>query len=346
MADSDQAEVKPKRVRARRRAPETPDPVELAMVQASGSAAAQRLLEKQAFLIDADLEHRRLQIGGERLKRIVWFVLALLAGAALLGALYAIGAAAQSRAFVMEPLRVPPALVQRGVDGTVLTSRLVDELRSFEAGTDSVRAPSSYSSSWEEDVRIAIPQAGISLGEAWRYLRDWLGNDTRVQGEAFATDNGLGLTVRTSTMPGRTFTGSPAELDRLVRQAALALYKDTQPYRYGIYVGNLGDHREAASAYQLAIGRGGQEAAWGHRGIGLLLRGQFRFAEAAEQHRAALRAVPDHPGTLLVLARNWKRWDVTRRRSRHGHERYADSRRMTLTRRPAPPMRPSVATCR
>lgn len=302
MADTDQAAAKPKRVRSHRRAPETPDPVELAMVQASGSVAAQVLLEKQAFLIDADLEHRRLQIGGERLKRIVWFVLALLAGAILLGALYAIGAATQSRAFVMEPLRVPPALVQRGVDGTVLASRLVDDLRSFEAGTDSVRAPSSYSSSWEEDVRIAIPQAGISLGEAWRYLRDWLGNDTRVQGEAFATETGLGLTVRTSTMPGRTFTGAPADLDRLVRQAALALYKDTQPYRYGIYMYLQGDLDETASAYRLAIGRGGREAAWGHRGMGLLLREQNRFAEAAEQHRAALRTVPDHPAILFTLA--------------------------------------------
>ena len=302
MADIDQAAAKPKRVRSRRRAPETPDPVELAMVQVSGSAAAQVLLEKQAFLIDADLEHRRLQIGGERLKRIVWFVLALLAGAILLGSLYAIGAATQSRAFVMEPLRVPPALVQRGVDGTVLASRLVDDLRSLEAGTDSVRAPSSYSSSWEEDVRIAIPQTGISLGEAWRYLRDWLGNDTKVQGEAFATETGLGLTVRTSTMPGRTFTGAPADLDRLVRQAALALYKDTQPYRYGIYMYYQGELGEAASAYRLAIGRGGRESAWGHRGMGLLLREQNRFAEAAEQHRAALRAMPNHPATLYVLA--------------------------------------------
>lgn len=56
----------------------------------------------------------------------------------------------------MEPLRVPPTLVAQGIDGSVLlASRLVDKMRSFEAGTDAVRAPSSYSSSWEEDVRIA-----------------------------------------------------------------------------------------------------------------------------------------------------------------------------------------------
>lgn len=103
-------------------------------------------------------------------------------------------------------------------------------------------------------------------------------------------------------MPGRTFAGSAAELDQLVRQAALALYKDTQPYRYGTYMMNEGKVEEAASAYRLAIGRGGREAAWGHRGIGLLLRLQNRFAEAAEQHRAALRVVPDHPASLLALA--------------------------------------------
>ena len=96
MADVDQTASRPKRVGARRGAPETPDPIDLAMVQASGSAAAQRLLEKQAFLIDADLEHRRLQIGGERLKRMVWFVLALLAGSILLGAIYAVAAFEQA----------------------------------------------------------------------------------------------------------------------------------------------------------------------------------------------------------------------------------------------------------
>lgn len=302
MADIDQATPAPKRSRRARRAPETPDPVELAMVQASGSVAAQRLLEKQAFLIDADLEHRRLQIGGERLKRVVWFVLAILAGALLLALVSAVVAASRSRAFVMEPLRVPPALVQRGVDGTVLASRLVDELRSLEARTSSVRASSSYSRSWEEDVRIAIPQTGISLGEAWRYLRDWLGNDVRVQGEAFATETGLGLTVRTGTMPGQTFSGAAVDIDSLVRQAALALYKDSQPYRYGVHMIAVGNLDEAVSAYRLAVGRGGLEAAWGHRGLGLRLRDQNRFEEAIGQYRAALRIVPDHPGTLYVLA--------------------------------------------
>lgn len=306
MADVEGAETKVRARRARKAAATTvprvpvrsPDPIEIAM---SGSAdhgddgPSRQLLEKQSRLIDAQLVELKL-------KRLFWLSVALLAAMLVAGVLYAMAAASQSRAFVMEPLRTPPALAQRGIDGTVLASRIVDELRSLEANTSSVRAPSSYSSSWEDDVNIVIPQAGVSLGEAWDYLRAWLGNDTRVQGEAFAAEGGIGIPVRTSTMPGRTFTGPVSELDRLVREAALVLYRDTQPYRYGVYMSQQeGGSAEEVAAFRLLVERGGREAAWGYRGWGLWHVQRNEDRQALARYRAADAITPNSPAVIGVI---------------------------------------------
>src|SRR5689334_16425964 len=118
--------------RARRAAPTTPDPVEIAMEaeahDLSPASPAQRVLLKHEQLIEADIRHRRWQIASER----VGFGLKLLTGAAgLAGALVLTVMAWQaSRAdgLVLKPFSVPPELAQRGVTGEVIAAQLLDRL--------------------------------------------------------------------------------------------------------------------------------------------------------------------------------------------------------------------------
>jgi tetratricopeptide (TPR) repeat protein len=182
-------------------------------------------------------------------------------------------------------------MARNGVTGEVVANQLLDRLVRLDAQTDSVRAPSTYDNDWRGNVKVEIPQIGISLGELNRYLRTWLGNEKRVSGELFRTAAGLSsLTVRTGSTPGDTQVGTATELDTLLDRAAESLYARTQPYRYATNLRQQNRFDEALLVYQaLATGADENERPWGHIGTGQVLwitkgdRASYAsFAKAAE----------------------------------------------------------------
>jgi len=87
-----------------------------------------------------------------------------------------------------------------------------------------------------DNVRIAIPQTGISVGELDRYLRSLLGHEVHVGGEIIHTPDGLALTVRYAGRPGVEVKGDEADFDGLMKKAAEGLYSVAQPLRYSDYL--------------------------------------------------------------------------------------------------------------
>ena len=264
--------------------PNTPDPVEIAMAQVNAGAPpdspAAVLLFKQSRLIDVhrdlaetDKRYRQLQIAGERML-VALRVLTVVVGLGLAVGIGAFVASASSASgLVIEPLSVPPDMARNGITGEVVASQLLDRLVRLDAQTDSVRAPSTYDNDWRGNVKVEIPQIGISLGELNRYLRVWLGNEKRVSGELFRSGAGQSsLTVRTGSSPGDTHVGSATELDTLLERAAESVYARTQPYRYATNLRQQNRFDEALQVYQaLATGADEKERAWGHIGTGLML---------------------------------------------------------------------------
>ena len=231
------------------RKPDSPNPVEIAMVELNDGAPedgpAGVLLRRHARLIDA-------QIASERMG----FVLKLLTG--LLGLAIAIAlaslvwSASQERGLVIEPFSVPPDFAERGVTGQVVASQLLDRLSLLGDQTQSVRAPSTYANNWNGDIKVQIPQTGVSVGELRRVLVEWLGRQTRIGGEVYRTPEGLVLSARTGTAAASVHVGaSEADLPAMVQAAAEAVYADTQPYRYAIYVSRQGAPDDKARSRQL-----------------------------------------------------------------------------------------------
>jgi tetratricopeptide (TPR) repeat protein len=241
MADVVEAVLKPKRPRQRQsRVPDadSPDPIEIAMraiaTGADQHGAARAVLEKHACLIDAQCARESEELKALRLRRFTRYGVLLLVSAVLVGIAALLYNASRSRVLVVEAFQVPAALDQRGLSGRVIGSRVLDRLAELQRQTESTRAESSYSNNWESDIQIAIPETGISVGEAWRYLRAWLGTETRVGGEVVQTATGLSITTRAGSLSGGTVEGPEADLDQLVQQAAESIYRVTQPYRFAI----------------------------------------------------------------------------------------------------------------
>jgi len=179
-----------------------------------------------------------------------------------------IWSAASDTGLVVESFSVPPDLASRGLTGDVIAAKLLDKLSSLQSQTVSSRAPSSYANNWGSDIKLQIPDTGVSIGEFNRSLHTWLGHQTRISGEVYRTPTGIAVTARVGSDSSPTFTGSDADLDKLIRQAAESVYHATQPYRYAVYLANVGRNKEAMPAYLALIANGSPvDRAWALIGL-------------------------------------------------------------------------------
>lgn len=238
------------------------------------------LLTKQSRMIDVQMEHlheqRLLQMSHLRMRRWEeWSHLTLRALGACLGIALAVALvvavwqARQDNAVVITPFSAPPDLAATGLSGEVLASHLLDHLAELQARTDSARAPDTFRHAGGEEIKVDIPETGISIGEVLKLLRGWLGHETRISGDVAHTPGGLTVTSRVGEAPGRSFTGPPSAVDDLMMRAAEAVYAQTQPYRYGVYLARQGRSAEALQLYQ-TLARDGdpRERAWAYIGWG------------------------------------------------------------------------------
>jgi tetratricopeptide (TPR) repeat protein len=289
------------------------------------------LSDKQSRFLDLQMEslheQRQLHISHLKWRRFndqmsgALQIMLVIVGALVLAGLGAwLWSAAHDNGLAIEAFSVPPDLAARGLTGQTVASRLLDDLSAMQAETDSVRPPSSYSNNWGDDIKVQIPETGVSVGELNRYLRAWLGNETRITGEVYISPAGLAVTARAGSDAAPTFEGPEHELDRLLQKAAEQIYARTQPYRYAMYLEEHGKMDDAiAILAKLAASASRSERAWAYIGWSIALSDQGRIVESAERARDAIRADPakysgwgnlldadlflDHPEEALATAR-------------------------------------------
>jgi tetratricopeptide (TPR) repeat protein len=271
-------------------------------------------LDKQAQLLEIQaahlkdehalrLSHLRNQLREERIRRTglrlrVAFQLFVALVAAVLGAgvLVMLRDAFTSRSVVVEPFDAPPALAARGVTGKVVASGLLDELRRLQNATRADAAKRDLANAWTGEIKLAVPEAGISLGEISRMLKARFGHDLHIDGEVVQTEtDGFALTVRGDGVAPKTFTGSAGDLAKLTVGAAEYVYAESEPVLWAYYLTNRGRNEEAVTFSRSTLA--GAERAdrpyllntWANA---LARIGQVRDALAL--YRAALKLKPDY----------------------------------------------------
>jgi tetratricopeptide (TPR) repeat protein len=256
------------------------------------------LLAKQAHHLDEQLKKIALSLIDQRLT-VALKVLTVIVGVAVaVGFGWMVYDAASDHALVIEAFSVPPDLAARGLTGQAVAAQLLDKLQAMQDATDSARPADSYVNNWDNDIKVEIPDTGLSIGEFHRLLVAWLGHETHITGEVWHSGDGLAITARAGG-EGATVTGKESEFGVLLQQAAERIYERTQPYRYASYLANDGDFpagdgtqrlaRARAILQRLADGRGNlRERAWAMIGMGsaLLFSGDIP-ASLAEYRKAA-----------------------------------------------------------
>lgn len=290
---SEQITARPPRARrkAAEPAPSTLDAIEIALERvAKGEPAdgpAHAVLRGHRDLLRWQTVSERMSVGLKVLTAVAG--IALFAAAAGL-----VWNASRYQGLVVQAFAVPPDLAARGLTGEAVAGELLDRLVSMQEQTDSVRAPGSYAIDWGDSTEVEIPQTGVSIGELQRWLRSWLGKETRISGVVYRTRDGrLAVTARTGGSAGETFTGSEDELEALMQKAAESVYGRTQPYRYSAFLSGHDRYPEAEVIYRTADRYGEVESRWLVRGWGLQKRIDGDLVGALKLYRQVEAGAPD-----------------------------------------------------
>lgn len=255
------------------------DPAAVALALAGCSREeADAFLRDQRALIADQRHHLHEQLKQIHLSIFDKWVGALLRVATLCvgiavagGAAVMVWDAAHSNGLIVEAFTVPPDMETHGLSGKVVAGQIIDRLTALQQATQSYRAPQSYANNWGGDIKVEIPETGISITEARRFLREWLGHDTYISGEVWRTETGVAVSARVGGEDGATFTGPASSIDALIQKAAEHVYRVTQPYRYANYIRGQRRYDEAHAIYrQLTTSPSQSERAWGWYGLGVL----------------------------------------------------------------------------
>jgi tetratricopeptide (TPR) repeat protein len=212
-----------------------------------------RYLRGQAREVDIRRFGLRLRIGFQ-------LFVALVATAIGIGAAVMIRDAVTSRRVVIEPFDVAPNVPAQVPSGKIVAGGLLDELSRLQDATRSNVQRLDLSDAWASQVKLEVPETGVSLGELSRLLRGRFGHDVRIEGDLIETPaGGLALTIRGNGIPPRTLSGSATELEKLTTQAAEYVYSKSQPVRWAYYLQGAGRGEEAISFCRAALGSGSKD---------------------------------------------------------------------------------------
>jgi tetratricopeptide (TPR) repeat protein len=264
-------------------------------------------LDHQSELLQIQAQHLKdehsLRVGMLRGQRVgqafrIGFQLFLVVVATAIGIVFAtmVHSAATARGVVVDAFQVPQDLTQRGLTGQVIAQQVLDRLFDMQTATSlrSARPASSYGSNWGSELKVEVPETGVSFGELSRYLHETLGRETHISGEVYATSSGMKVTARTGAEASNSFVGPTEELDQLVRRAAESIYGQTQPYRYANFLFRDGRWDEARPILKrLALEPNHVERAWAHLLVGSFAQeGEHDFVADVAEIRAALVELP------------------------------------------------------
>jgi tetratricopeptide (TPR) repeat protein len=251
--------------RARNRRGKSSDPVADRFL-----ARQEELVAKQLHHLDEQFRHLRLKHFSERLK-VTLQLLTILAGAVVLGVLALIAwQASRAEGIVVDAFSVPPSYAAKGLTGSVVAGKVLDRLVKFDHDANPL-VRTSVDGAWTENAKIELPETGLTIDEAERLLRKWLGHEQHVTGEVVETPAGVTLTARTQAGADVEASGDPANLAQLTEQLAEQVYARAQPVTYAFRMMQLGrlDESDAVTAAVLAETESGVERARAH-----LIRGQ------------------------------------------------------------------------
>jgi tetratricopeptide (TPR) repeat protein len=223
------------------------------LVQMQASAFTEEQALRVSHLRSQSRESALRRIG-HRIRIGTQLFTAFLIGAVGVGLVVMLYDAFHSKSVIVEPFDSPPSLAARGLTDKVVAGAVLDTLTQLQASTRSSSTTRNLSTAWTGDIKVEVPETGVSIGDIDRMLKARFGHDVHISGDLVQTGTGgLALTVRGDGVLPKTFEGGPGDLDKLTTQAAEYIYGQAEPSLYATYLSNKGRSAEAIAFSKAAF---------------------------------------------------------------------------------------------
>ena len=215
-------------------------------------------LDQQTLLTQLQTEHlheqrelvlSRLRWGrfSDRMKAVLQVMTAVVGLGVVAGVAAMAWNASQDRSLVVEPFSAPPAFAQGGISGQVIAADVVARMAAIHRVVDiSFASSSDVVTDAQDEVKLEIPETGVSVAELSRTLHRWLGAQRTIDGSLRQTPDGqIKLVAHLADHDPVSATGSAAQLEDLERQVAEQLFAQIDTPNFANYLDWAGRRTEA-----------------------------------------------------------------------------------------------------
>ena len=202
------------------------------------------LIEQNAF----ELSHLRWRRLNDQLSGAFRIILVVLALAVLAGLAAVLWNASEADGLIVDSFSAPADFAAHGIGGDVLANDLTNRLAEVRKITlaHSISNSSDVSKNGADDIRVDIPDTGVSLGEVWRLLRRWLGHEQHLTGSLRALPDGK-VALHAAFADGTMLdvSGPAGDLDKLEQNLAEQVFAHFDPSNVVLYLWGTGRPQEA-----------------------------------------------------------------------------------------------------
>jgi tetratricopeptide (TPR) repeat protein len=194
----------------------------------------QNLIEQNAF----ELSHLRWRRFNDQMKGALQIMVVALGLLIVVAIVTAMWNASHADGIVVDSFSVPPGFVAAGIAGDVIADDLTGRIGNVRdvADGNSLDNSKDVRKNRDDDVRVEIPETGVSLAQAWRYLKLWLGHERHVSGNVRVVSGGrIALTVTLDGDGPFTASGTQDDLGKLEQQAAEHIFAAVEPINVVLY---------------------------------------------------------------------------------------------------------------
>jgi tetratricopeptide (TPR) repeat protein len=259
-------------------------------------------LKLQSQMLRFQQRQSRSQRTHDRFRTIYQTVLSIIALAILVVIIDAVYSAATDHSVVVNQFQVPPSFDNAGNNGTVVAGQFLDHLQTLQAASRGSQAAKVLLDAWSNNIQLQIPDVHVSLGDIQHTLHKWLGHQIEINGEIVmqgtqttpgSPGSGITLTVRGTGFAARTFSGAPADLQKILTTAAEYVYGQAEPYLFSTLLEQNGRDAEAIELIKAAYpGASAQDKPWLLNGWGNALDDLNQYEAATDKYAEAIRIDP------------------------------------------------------
>jgi tetratricopeptide (TPR) repeat protein len=209
-----------------------------------------------------------------------------------------------SSTVVVEPLQVPPDLVDTGYTPEVATQRLMDGMFDIQRTATTQQARKLVAPEWQR-FDMEVPGSGVTLGTVGRALRESLGiREKKISGDIVSSQTGLHLRLRYwgDTQFRWAQVSDQQDVDALIAASAERAVQLMAPFMFASYLHATGQSEALVQALEYCLQYGeAEDFKWVYNLRGVIQADQEDWKGAITWYAQALEIDPE----FAIAQHNW-----------------------------------------